>query len=314
VTLTSGGAALVTGGAGFIGSHVVDALVQRGLRVTVADNLVTGETRNLQPVADRVELRQLDLVHDDVSSLFAGAPFDVVFHLAGNVDIPGSVADPRADLDTNTVATLNVLEAVRRSGTRPRFLYASTAAVYGDPEQAGLRETDPTFPLAPYGASKLAAERYVSLYARLHGLPTACLRLFSCYGPRARRYVVYDLMRKLRANPEELEVHGDGTQVRDLNHVANVVVAFLTVAERGNLEGEVLNAASGEAVTIRDLAAMVSTRMGASPRLVFTGSVKAGQSQRWAADVTRLKALGYVRRLSLAEGLDDTVAWFLREG
>lgn len=120
-------------------------------------------------------------------------------------------------------------------------------------------------------------------------------------------------MRKVHESPEELHIHGDGTQVRDLNHVANVVAAFLTVAERGTLHGEVLNVASEEAVTIRGLAAMICARIGATPRFVFTGSVQVGHSQRWTADISRLKALGYVHRLSLAEGLDDTVAHFLRD-
>jgi len=302
--------AVVTGGAGFIGSHLVEELLRRDARVAVIDDLSSGRADNLSAVRDRVDLEQLDLAREDPRPVLAGA--DTVFHLAGYADIPRSVHEPRRDFEKNALATLNLLEAVREAAPGARMLFASSAAVYGVGSERPLREDDPPAPAAPYGVSKMAAERYVEVYARLYGLRTASLRLFPVYGPRLRAHVVYDLMRKVRDDPDELRIEGDGTQVRDFVHVSGAVEAFLTVADRAPLGGETYNVASGEPVTIRDLAAMICERMGANPRFVYSGAVASGVSQKWAADTDRLRALGYQPPLPLAEGLRGTVEWFGR--
>src|SRR5690606_451488 len=148
----------------------------------------------------------------------------------------------------------NLLEAVRQNRPETPLIYTSTAAVYGTGRAYPMPETEPTKPLAPYGVSKLAAENYVSVYAALYGLRTASLRLFPVYGPRLRKQVIYDLIQKLLANSEELFIFGDGTQVRDVNHVQNVVEALLVVAAQAPLQGEVYNVSGEEPVTIRQLA------------------------------------------------------------
>jgi len=302
----------VTGGTGFIGSHLVEELVRRGARVVVIDDMSSGRPGNLAAVEDRVDLVRLDLARDDPRPALAGV--DTVFHLAGYADIPRSVKEPRLDFEKNAMATLNVLEAVREAAPGTRLLFASSAAVYGVGSDRPLREDDPFAPAAPYGVSKLAAERYVEVYARLYGLRSASLRLFPVYGPRLRAHVVYDLMRKVRDDPKELRIEGDGTQVRDFVHVSGAVEAFLTVAERAPLGGEAYNVASGEPVTIKDLAALICERMGARPRFAYSGLVASGVSQRWAADLTRLRSLGYRSPVSLDLGLRGTVEWFGREG
>jgi UDP-glucose 4-epimerase len=302
------GRAVVTGGAGFIGSHLVEALLRRGARVAVIDDLSSGRAENLAAVGDRVELARLDLAREDARPPLAGA--DTVFHLAGYADIPRSVHEPRRDFEKNAMATLNLLEAVREAAPLARVLFASSAAVYGVGSERPLREDDPPAPAAPYGVSKMAAERYVEIYARLYRLRTASLRLFPVYGPRLRAHVVYDLMRKLRDDPKELRIEGDGTQVRDFVHVSGAVEAFLTVAERAPLGGEAYNVASGEPVTIGDLATLICARMGVRPRFSYSGLVASGVSQRWSADLSRLWALGYRSPVSLDEGLRGTVEWF----
>ena len=306
------GRVVVTGGAGFIGSHLVEELVRRGARVVVVDDMSSGRAANLTAVADRIETLTLDLARADARPALAGA--DAVFHLAGYADIPRSVKEPRLDFEKNAAATLNLLEAVRESAPQAKVLFASSAAVYGVGSARPLREDDPPAPAAPYGVSKLAAERYVDVYARLYGLRSASLRLFPVYGPRLRAHVVYDLMRKVRDDPGELRIEGDGTQVRDFVHVSGAVQAFLTVAERAPLGGEAYNVASGEPVTIRELAGLICERMEARPRFVYSGLVASGVSQQWAADLTRLRALGYQPPMSLAEGLRGTAEWFRREG
>jgi UDP-glucose 4-epimerase len=303
---------LVTGAAGFIGSHLTEELVRRGARVTIVDCLRTGQRRNLSKVASEIEWHEADLSNDDMAPL-VGRGFDFIFHIAGNAYVPASVQDPRRDLTDNVLATFNLLEAVRAVRSTARLVQTSTAAVYGEGVRMPMHEDDATFPVAPYGISKLAAERYAAVYAKVYGIKAAAVRLFSVYGPRHRKQVVYDLMGKIRRNPEELHLFGDGQQVRDFNHISNVIDALLVVAERARFDGDVYNVAGDESVTIEQLAHLMCDRMGASPRFVFSGEVRAGDAQRWWADISRLKALGYRPRVSLAEGITDTVNWYLGE-
>jgi UDP-glucose 4-epimerase len=308
-----GRSVVVTGGAGFIGSHLVEELVRLGARVTIVDSLSNGRDANLTAVAGRVRLERVDLRRPDLAELLADYSAEVIFHLAGYTSVPDSVRDAKADFEQNAAATFALLEAARALPESPRIVFASSAAVYGEGLQRPLREDDATVPLAPYGVSKLAAERYMDVYARVFGLRTASLRLFHVFGPRLRRHVIWDVMCKLDASPDELELQGDGTQVRDFMYVGNAVGAFTLLAERAPLRGEVYNASDEHPVSIEELARLVSERMGLAPRLAYSGAVRPGVSQRWVADVRRLKALGFRPRVGLAQGLDETVAWFQRE-
>jgi UDP-glucose 4-epimerase len=304
---------LVVGGAGFVGSHLVEVLIERGGRVTVVDDFSTGSETNLEAVAGEVEVEELDIARDDLRPLLASRGVEAVFHVAGNAYVPTSVEDPRDDFTRNVVGTFNLLEAVRDAAPEARMVHTSSAAVYGESAGGMSHEEDATVPVAPYGASKLAAERYVAVYASVFGLWTANLRLFPVYGPRLRKQVVYDLMRKILDNPDELFIYGDGSQVRDFNHVRNVVDALLLVLAAGRGEGEVYNVAADEPVAIRDLAAMICERLGVSPNFVYSGDVRAGEVQSWVGDHSRLAELGYSPRIGLSEGLADTVAWFRQE-
>lgn len=300
----------VTGGAGFLGSHVVDALVAAGRAVTVVDDFSTGLEENLAgaPVALlRHSLR--DAAVED--ALRAEQP-EVIFHLAGDALVARSVADPTADCDRNLLATLALLEAVRRVSPVTKVLFASTGAVYGDRAEKPFQETDGVWPISPYAVAKLAAERYCYAFAHTYGLRTCSLRLFSVYGPRQTKQVVYDLIRKIHSRPDELTLFGDGTQERDFSHARNIVDAFLLAAETAEFHGEVINVAGDEIVTIRQLAEMLCEMMGARPRLAFTGQRRPGDSQRWVADTSRLRGLGYRPRVALSVGLRDTIEWYVR--
>ena len=312
--MSDSGRVLVTGGCGFIGSHLVEELVRQGRRVTVVDDLSGGVLDNLAAVAGEYELAKIDLRTDDIEALLREQPFDSVFHLAGNAYVPSSVDDPRRDLEVNVVATFNVLSAMRAAGSTAGLVYTSSAAVYGAvPGTGPLGEDSPTFPESPYAVSKLSGEHYVSVFARIFGVRAASVRLFPVYGPRLRKQVIYDLMRKIHADPERLFMHGDGTQVRDFNHVANVVEALLLVARQGRLAGEVYNAGGNEPTEIGTLARLICEVMGVSPAFEYAGNVRPGDSQRMIADISRLEALGYRPRRRLAEGLAETAAWFRAE-
>lgn len=302
--------AWVTGGAGFLGSHVVEALVAGGRSVTVVDDFSTGLEENLagRPVA----LLRHSLRDSVVESALAVERPEVIFHLAGDALVSRSVADPTADCNRNLLATLALLEAVRRASPESKILFASTGAVYGDRAERPFRETDGVWPISPYAVAKLAAERYCYAFAHTYGLRTCSLRLFSVYGPRQTKQVVYDLIRKIHAKPAELTLFGDGTQERDFSHARNIVDAFLLAAEKAEFRGEVFNVAGDEIVTIRRLAEMLCEMMGAQPRLAFTGQRRPGDSQRWVADTARLRGLGYKPGVALTEGLRNTIEWYLR--
>ena len=300
----------VTGGAGFLGSHVTEALVKAGRDVTVVDDFSTGLEANLSGLT--VKTARQSLRDPAVEALLAQERPAVIYHLAGDALVARSVENPSADCDRNLLATLALLEAVRRSSPESKVLFASTGAVYGERADRPFVETDGVWPISPYAVAKLAAERYCFAFAHTYGLRTCSLRLFSVYGPRQTKQVVYDLIHKLHANAEELPLFGDGTQERDFSHAKNIVDAFLLAAERAEFRGEVFNVAGDEIVSIRGLAEMLCEEMGVRPRLRFSGLRRPGDSQRWVADTGRLRELGYRPEVNLRAGLRDTVEWYLR--
>jgi len=300
---------VVTGGAGFIGSHLVEALTREGAEVTVIDNLSTGHRDNLLGVTGKIAFQELDIRHAAWPEVLADG-YDVIFHLAGNAYVPPSVERPGWDFQSNLIATFRLVEALREMQWPGRLIYASSAAVYGNPARLPICEEDPTLPVSPYGVAKLAAERYVAVYSQLYGLKGVSLRLFSLYGPRQRKQVVYDLIEKIVRNPGELPIYGDGTQVRDFNYVEDTVRAAMLVALRSPLRGEVYNVASGRECSIHELAGTLCGILRVQPRFLYSGSVRPGDAQRWTVNIARLTALGYLPEMSLEQGLRRTVEWF----
>ncbi len=305
-----GQSVLVTGGAGFIGSHLLEALVQVGAHVTVQDTRATPDHPNLASVPGAVRL----IAEDTQSAIASGSldlqSFTLVFHLSGNAYVPASVEQPAVDFQKNLQTTFDLLEALRQQSQKPRLIFASSAAVYGNPTHLPIHEEDCTNPISPYGVSKLAAERYVEVYARLYGIPAATVRMFSVYGSRQRKLVVYDLLHKLRSNPSRLEVYGDGTQERDFCSVTDAVQAMLTVAKYAPAQGEIYNVASGEAHSINELVALWCEILGVSPQIVYSGDVRAGVPQRWSVSIERLRSLGFTPQISLEAGLRTVKEWY----
>ena len=306
-----GAGVLVTGGCGFLGSHLVEQLHAAGAQVTVVDNGSTGDQQNLAAVREEISLLKLDVRSPAFGAWLGANSFDAVFHLASTAYVPPSIDDPYFDFDNNAHGTIKLLEAMRCSDNgKSVFIVASSAAVYGDPMTLPIDEQAPLDPISPYGISKLTMERYVATYARHYGLRAASLRLFSAYGPRQRKQVVYDFIRKLARRPEALEILGDGRQERDLVFAEDVARAALEVSRSGKLEGEVYNVATGVSCTTLDLAHKVAAAMDLDPRLEYTGKVRAGDPDRWQADISRLQALGFQPAVDLDEGVRRTVAWF----
>ena len=245
---------LVTGGAGFIGSHLSEALVDHNADVTVVDNLSTGSISNLKDIVHKIKIVKLNILSREFKHLIEAENYDVILHLAGPSYVPPSVRRPFHDFRNSAYATFLILDTLRKMQSSCQFIYASSAAVYGNPQKLPISETDPTIPISPYGVGKLASERYVYVFNKIYDLKTVSLRFFSVYGPRQKKQIIYYFIKKLTQNPNHLTIIGDGTQRRDMIYVKDVVRAILLVLQNGNFKGEVYNTASGVSYSTKEIA------------------------------------------------------------
>ena len=290
--------ALVTGGAGFIGSHLCDRLVQRGDEVWCVDNLHLGRRRNIAHLERSNAFHFLEqdvLARDRLSALFADAKLDAVFHLAANSDIAAGTADAELDFRLNELTTTAVLDAMRRYGVR-RLFFASTSAIFGEADAVLHEDYGPLAPISFYGASKLAAEAYISTYAHLFGVSAVVLRFPNVVGERATHGVIYDFLRKLEKNPRELEVLGDGRQTKPYLYVADLVDAILVVCEKSTGPLSVYHAAGIGETSVREIAEIVLAATGhADAKIRYTGGDRGwpGDVPRFRYDISRLQALGW---------------------
>ena len=306
--------ALVTGGAGFIGSHVVDALVARGDEVRALDDLSSGRRQNLDSaIAAGAELIEGSITDQElIDSLFADLRPEAVFHLAAQIDVRVSVADPVFDLDLNVGGTIRLLEAIRRQGSG-KLVFASTGgAIYGEGVDRRLpfAEDDECRPDAPYGQSKLAAEGYIGLYRRLHGVDAVALRLGNVYGPRqtgGEAGVVAIFLDALLAGRRPV-VYGDGEQTRDYVFVSDVADAFLTTDHAQ--DAGPYNIGTGRETTVLELGRMISGALDTEFEFDFAPP-RTGEVQRTASDPARAAAgLGWRAAHDLERGIPITAEWF----
>jgi UDP-glucose 4-epimerase len=302
---------LVTGGAGFIGSNLVDALLDRGDDVVVLDNLTTGRKSNVDhALANGAKLVVEDIRDGEmVASLLEAEKPEVVFHLAAQIDVRVSAAKPSFDAEVNVIGTINMLEAARRAGAR-RFVYASTGgAIYGETDVVPTPESTEIRSEAPYGQAKYAGEGYLSLWQRLHGLSTVALRFGNVYGPRqdplGEAGVIAIFCGKLRAG-ERPTVYGDGTQTRDYIYVGDVVAAALAAA--GSAASGPLNIGAGIETDVLELAARLAEIGGRTDFEPELAPPRAGEVQRIALDASRAeRELGWRATTGVAEGLRLTL-------
>lgn len=300
---------LVTGGAGFIGSHLVESLVAMGASVTVLDNLSTGRRGNLAAVTDEIDFRNGSVTDAQlVDSAVEEA--SLVFHLAANASVPTSVDVPTADFETNACGTQVLLNAARQRDI-DRVLIASSAAVYGDPIETPMDESHPLSPRSPYGASKLAAEQLGFAYAETYGLSVTAARIFNSYGPRQPRYVMYDFLEKLRSNPDRLEVLGTGKQTRQYCYITDTVRALELLCATG--ETKPYNVAGDDRITIRELAERMVELIAPGAEIEYGHETWDGDITTLAADTTRLNSLGFEPSIPLDYGLRRLIEWYGQE-
>jgi UDP-glucose 4-epimerase len=296
---------LVTGGAGFIGSHLVDALLGAGHEVRVLDNFVTGSHANLARSCTSIELIEGDVTHLDlVRKVSQGV--ELVFHQAALASVPRSVADPAATHHACATGTLHVLMAAREAGVR-RVVYAASSSAYGNKEKLPKTETDPPQPLSPYAAAKLAGEHYCVAFSQVYGLETVRLRYFNIFGPRQSPHgpyaAVIPLFIEAMLAGRSPTIHGDGTQSRDFTYVADAVQANMLAATAPQVSGKLYNVACGHRTSLLRLVEILNERLGTNMKPVHT-EPRAGDVQHSQADIAAAQAdLGYRPRTSLENGL-----------
>jgi nucleoside-diphosphate-sugar epimerase len=307
---------LVTGGAGFIGSHIADRLLGLGHAVRIIDDFSTGRRENVADLEGRV-----DLVEDDIRDLDAvrraAEGVDVVFHEAALASVPRSVDDPATSNDVNVRGTLNVLVASRDAGVR-KVIYASSSSIYGESPELPKREDLPAAPESPYAVSKLAAEYYCGVFSRLYGLNCVALRYFNVFGPRqdpdSQYAAVVPIFVTALLEGRSPVIYGDGEQSRDFTYVDNVVDANMLAAEVEGCSGEVMNAACGSTVTVNELYRRLSKLAGASVDPVYADP-RPGDVRHSFADIAKVRnLLGFDPSIDLEEGLVRTLDWFRAEG
>jgi UDP-glucose 4-epimerase len=306
---------LVTGGAGFIGSHVAERLLKDGLRVRVLDNFSTGRRENLafaDGAGERLEVIDGDL-RDLATVERAVRGADVIYHQAAMRSVPRSVDDPLGANENNVTGTLHLLEAARRHGVK-RVVFASSSSVYGENPELPKREDQTLAPISPYAVSKAANEQYARVWTRLYGLETVGLRYFNVFGPRqdpkseyaavVPRFILWGL------RGEPLEVHGDGHQSRDFTYIDNVVEANILAGQAPDANGEAFNVGCGDRISLLDMIVMLESLLGRKLERRHAPN-RGGDVAHTLADVSKAKRLmGYTPQVDFAEGFRRTVAHF----
>ena len=309
---------LVTGGAGFIGSNIVEALVKKGEKVKVIDNFVSGKRENLSPFLDKIELiegdiRDLDLLKKVTRGV------DYILHQAALRSVPKSVDNPIPYNEVNVGGTLNVLLAAKETGVK-RVVFASSSSIYGDTETFPEKEIHLPLPISPYAASKIAGEHYCYVFSKIYGLETASLRYFNVFGPRqsleSQYAVVVPRFIISMLNDESPPIHGDGKQSRDFTYIDNVVEANILVASTPTttpgVVGEVFNIACGKDYSVLDLVRHLNKIMGKELKPEFT-SPRPGDVPRTLADISKAKKLLKLKiKVNFEQGLKKSVDWFTK--
>jgi UDP-glucose 4-epimerase len=303
--------ALITGGAGFIGSHLVDRLMESGVNVTVLDNLSAGKLSNISRWLDNSRFKFImgDMLNPgDVKKSMGNC--EIVFHLAANPDVRIGAFNTRIDYEQNILATYNLLEAMRESECCKIIVFTSTSTVYGEAKKMPTPEDyGPLKPISLYGASKLACEALISGYSHLFGFKSVICRLANIVGSRSGHGVIYDFINKLRSNPKTLEVLGDGTQRKSYLYVDDCIEALLIASEKSREQVEIYNVGSEDTVNVATIARIVIEDMGLSNvEIKYTGGMDGGRGwkgdvKEMLLDISKIKRLGWKPKLNSAEAV-----------
>ena len=306
---------LVTGGAGFVGSNLADKLASEGVRVYVLDNLSSGRK-------DNISNKNVEFINGDVRNVKLVDTLvkksDIIFHLAeyipetnkygsGHV-IKYSVENPLLDFDVSCRGSLIVLDKCRKY--EKEIIFTSSAAVYGESTLESVTEEFPTLPSSPYGASKLCAETYMALYSKLYELPVTVLRFCNVYGPRQRKYLMYDILLKLMKNPKKLIMLGTGLEERDFIYVTDLIDAMLLASDKLKSDYKIFNLGTGISTSIKKVVDLILEILNIQPDVSYTQSSWRGDIKKIRANTEKIRKLGFKSKYSLDDGLRETINWF----
>ncbi|MEM5811471.1 MAG: NAD-dependent epimerase/dehydratase family protein [Candidatus Aenigmatarchaeota archaeon] len=300
---------LVTGGAGFIGSHLVDRLIKEGNEVIVIDNLSSGKKENIQAHFSNPNFKfyQLDLVKDEISYYFKN--IDEVWHLAANSDVRSALKNTRIDIEQNILATYNVLEAMRKNNVRKIF-FTSSSTVYGEAKVIPTPENHSTLiPISLYGASKLACEALISAYCHMFDMKAIIFRIANVIGPRMTHGVIYDFINKLRKNPNELEILGNGNQKKSYIYIDDCIDAMILIAKKCNSNFEIFNIGSEDWIEVRKIAEIICKNLGLNPNFKFTGGERGwpGDVSLMLLDISKAKSFGWHPKTEIIDAIEKTI-------
>jgi UDP-glucose 4-epimerase len=302
---------IVTGGAGFIGSHLAEELVQRGYYVTILDDLSTGTTENIELLLKREDVEFMQGSIADLpllQKLFQDACY--VFHVAAIPSVPRSIDNPQLSHEVNATGTLKVLVAARDAGVN-KVIYSSSSSVYGDTPTLPKREDMPLNPQSPYAIAKLAGEHYCLVFHQVYTLPTICLRYFNVYGPRqdpnSQYAAVIPLFIKRSQEGNPPIIFGDGEQTRDFTFVKDVVEANILAAQSDDCG--VFNISRGQSITINRLAELITRLVGTKVEPIYQ-EIRPGDIKHSLADISKARAFGYKPKYDIEAGLAETIKWF----
>jgi UDP-glucose 4-epimerase len=296
---------VVTGGAGFIGSHIAEELLRQGNDVVVLDNLASGSAGN---VPKKARFAKKDIVRDDITKELEGT--DAVFHFAADPDVRLSADNSVATFDNNVLGTFRVLEACRKAGVE-RFVLASTSAVYGEASVIPTPETHPCVPISNYGASKLACEAYAGSYAHSYGIKSTVMRYANVFGPGSTHGVIFDFYQKLRNDSKRLEILGNGKQEKSYLYVSDCVSATMAAFSSQKSVFEAYNAGSREKRSVDEIARFVSRSMGVKPEVAYTGGERgwAGDVRLMMLECSKIECTGWSAKIGFDHGAGLYLDW-----
>jgi len=296
---------LVTGGAGFIGSHTVDTLLKKGAKVAIIDNLVTGKKENLNPQA---KFYNLNIADPQVEKVFQEEKPEFVYHFAFNVLVPKSVENPLLDMDS-IAGAINILQNTKKCGVR-KIIFSSSGFLYGNTENLPAKETEPIMPISPYIISKRAVENYLEFYKRTFNLPYTILRYSAVYGPRQFTGAMADYIRKL-ASGKQAEIYGDGKKTRDYIYIEDVIKANLSALDVSSVfSNPVFNIGTGIETTLNDLYKKIAEILGKEAKPIYLPD-RLGEQYRYSLDCSKAKReLDWEPRISMEEGLKRRVIYY----
>ena len=289
---------LIVGSKGFIGSHCVDFFNKQN-EVWECDVIADYNRRNYI---------WIDSVDTDFLEIFGNHKFDVCVNCSGAANVPFSLNKPYNDFKLNTLNVFKLLEAIRLHNTECKFLTMSSAAVYGNPVSLPIYATHKASPVSPYGYHKVYAERICEEYSRFWGVKTCCVRIFSAYGPRLKKQLFWDMYNKF-CQDEIIELWGTGKESRDFIYVSDLISAIDLVIRKCNFQGNMINLANGNQITIREVSDTFIKVMGSNKKVIFNGEERKGDPINWEADITEIKNWGYTQKVPLEEGIRKYIEW-----